>query len=267
MSYRFLLFDLDGTLLDSQRNIRARSLQVLQGLMARGLGVGFATGRPLRAVRPYTDALRPTGPLVCFNGALVWDLARGEVIAAHNLGRDLAIRALELARTQHVHANLYLGDDIYIERVSDVSQASARKDGVEQIPVGPLDEWLRARTDAPVKVLFIAEPAKLPALAAAVRATQAGAVLVNSEPDYLELLPSGVNKAVGLEALCRHQGIAPDDVIAFGDNLNDRELLARAGLGVAMGNAHADLKAVADVVIGNHDADAIADFLVERFQL
>lgn len=262
MRHRFLLFDLDGTLLDSQRRIRPRNLATLTALMADGVGVGFATGRPPRATRPYVERLRPTGPLVCFNGAVTWDVRSRAVLDAHRLRPEVALAALALARERGVHANLYLDDDIYIEAVTDVSLASAHKDGVEQVPVGPLDEWLAARADAPVKVLFIAEPAKLPPLAAAIR-DRCGeeVVLVNSEPDYLELLPDGVNKGVGLDALCRHRGIAPADVIAFGDNLNDLEMIERAGVGVAMGNAHERLRAAADVVIGSNDSDAIAEYL------
>jgi len=62
----------------------------------------------------------------------------------------------------------------------------------------------------------------------------------------------------------RHTGIQPGEIISFGDGLNDIELLSHSGLGVAMGNGHARLKACADIVIGNHETDAIAAFLATR---
>ena len=82
----------------------------------------------------------------------------------------------------------------------------------------------------------------------------------------MELLPAGVCKGAALDAVAAHYGITAERVVAFGDGKNDIELLERAGLGVAMGNAHPELAAVADVVIGHHDTDAISDFLRGRFE-
>lgn len=261
---RLLLFDMDGTLLGPDLCVRDANRAVLARAMEHGVRVGFATGRPPRSVRRYVEELSPTGPLVCFNGGLVWDTERDAPIARRALDVERAAAALERAEALGVHANLYLDDDIYIARESETSRASAVKDGVQQVVVGPLATWLRARGQGPTKILFIAPPEELPPLAEGVRGDDADSVLVNSEPDYLEMLPPGTSKGAALVDIERALGVPASAVCAFGDNLNDLELVRACGLGVAMDNAHEALRAAADVVIGGHDTDAIARFLEDE---
>jgi hydroxymethylpyrimidine pyrophosphatase-like HAD family hydrolase len=185
VAYRFLLFDLDGTLLDEERKIRARTHEVLRGLMERGIGVGFATGRPPRSAHRYVEDLRPTGPLVFFNGCFVWDVAQACCLQSACLELDVAVEALRVAAREGAHANVYLEDEIYVDTVSATAAASAKKDGVEQIAVGDLSAWLLARGAAPTKILFIHPAAAIAALEHELRAAIGdGPVLVNSEPDY-----------------------------------------------------------------------------------
>jgi Cof subfamily protein (haloacid dehalogenase superfamily) len=259
---RLVLFDLDGTLLDVDRSIRPRSAESIRRLSDAGVHVGFATGRPPRSVLPYADTLDLAGPVICFNGALVWHLGDERALHARHLDKDAARLALEIARERGVHANLYLGDRICVEASTETARTSETKDGVKQDVVGPLPAHLDSQGDAPVKILFIAPPAELPGLTEALRGrVQADFELVNSEPDYLEMLPPETSKGSATRALCEVLGISTSEVLAFGDNLNDLELVQVAGCGVAMGNAHEQLKEAADVVIGGNDSDAIAEYL------
>ncbi len=82
-----------------------------------------------------------------------------------------------------------------------------------------------------------------------------------SGASFLEVGPAGVTKATGLERLCRRRGIEASDVVAFGDNINDVEMLAWAGLGVAMGNAAPEAKAAAHRVTASNDEDGIAQVI------
>jgi len=262
---KLLLFDLDGTLLDPARRVHPRNAAVLARAREHGVRTGFATGRPPRSVRPYVEELAPTGPLICFNGGVAWDLAADRALFRRALELEDARRALDLARDLGLHANLYIDDDIYIEQQSETSRASALKDGVEQIVVGPLAPFLAERGQGPTKILFIADPSALEALHDAIRRDDAQNVLVFSEPTYLEMLPHGTNKGAALDAVVAACGITLANVCAFGDNLNDLELVERARIGVAMANAHERLRAIADVIIDDNAGDAIARFLEEEF--
>jgi Cof subfamily protein (haloacid dehalogenase superfamily) len=265
MDVRLLLFDLDGTLLGPSRRVSEANARALDRAMDQGIRVGFATGRSLRSARPWIEELRPTGPLILFNGGLVWDVVDDQPLLERHLPRVDARAALAVVAELGVHANLYLGEDITIAQGSAVALASEVKDGVPHTIVGDLVAHLDGQPDDPFKILCIEERGGIEALTDRLRGVlSAGSVLVNSEPTYVEVLPPGVSKGAALSAVTAHTGIAPDEMIAFGDGLNDVELLAAAGQGVAMGNAHPRLQETADIVIGPHDTDAIAAFLATR---
>lgn len=260
--YRLVLFDLDATLLDSRRGIHEENVRAIARLTAAGVRVGLATGRPPLSVTPYVERVRPNAPLVHFNGAMVRDFASGTVIFERSLERRAAVGCLAIARAHGFHANLYVGSQIWIEAVSPTSRESELKDGVPHTVMGDLRAALEKAASAPTKILCIGAPEAIGPLTAALQAAHgADVTLVNSEPTYLEVLPPGCSKLEAAKELARHLSIGIDEVMAFGDNLNDLELLTGCGLGVAMGNSHARVLAEVSTHIGHHDTDAIARFL------
>jgi Cof subfamily protein (haloacid dehalogenase superfamily) len=262
--FRLILLDLDGTLLSSSRQIHDENLRVLQELMAKGILVAFCTGRTPRSTVPYARALSPNAPGIHMNGGLVRDAGDGRVVFQRALSTEVALAALAAARAHALHANVYVGDEIWIDARSKTSLESEEKDGVPHTVIGDVAARLAAERLAPLKIMFITEPKQIPALTAAVSASVGdGAALVNSEPTYLEALPPACSKRAGAEALAAHCGLSLAEVIAFGDNKNDLELLESAGLGVAMANSHPDVLARVPTHIGHHDSDAIARFLAD----
>ncbi|HCP47593.1 MAG TPA: hypothetical protein DIU15_16245 [Deltaproteobacteria bacterium] len=260
-----LLFDLDATLLGPDRTVSPANAEALSAAMVAGIGVGFATGRVRRSVEPWIEQLRPNAPLILLNGGMVWEPRAGRVLDEHRLPPADARAALEVIGDLGVHANLYLGEQVAIAVSSATSRRSEVKDGVPHSEVGDLLGHLNERSDEPFKILCIDESGGIERLADRLRPVlKEGSVLVRSEPTYLEVLPPGVSKGAALPVVSRHLGVPPSDVVAFGDGLNDLELLQASGLGVAMGNAHPRVRDCADVVIGANDSDAIATFLAAR---
>jgi Cof subfamily protein (haloacid dehalogenase superfamily) len=262
MSSRLLVFDLDGTLLASDRTIHPRNLALLRAAMERGVLVSLATGRSPRSTAPYANAVRPNAPIVHFNGARTrrWDT--GEVLVDHRLPTRDAIAAVEVGARLGLHVNLYVGDEIYIAARTPASEASEYKDVAPHTEVGSLVPFLERLDTEPIKLLFVGPPELFPRFREEARqAMMHPCTVVNSEPHYFEVLPPGVTKGAAVVDLAGIIGVPLEDVIAFGDGPNDVEMLEACGLGVAMGNARQDLIRVADVVIGHHDTDAIARFL------
>jgi hypothetical protein len=263
--YQMIVLDVDGTLVDRERRVSPVTLRALDAARARGIRVTLATGRMYASALPYAERIKADAPLILYNGARIQDPARGAILYSRHLTRHQAVRGLRLAQQFDVHANLYLGDRIYIDRVNEVSRESARKDGVEQVSVGDLVRFLGGQPDDPVKILLIGPGERLEGLAAVYRAGGFGAEdlphLVRSEATYLEIQPRGVTKGAGLVRLCELLGIPASAAVAFGDNLNDLEMIQAAGLGVAMGNAHAALMRAAMVVAPRNDEDGVAAVL------
>jgi Cof subfamily protein (haloacid dehalogenase superfamily) len=268
VNIKLILCDLDGTLLTQERTILDENVRALQAAMASGIHVAFATGRSPASVAPYVERVKPNAPLIHMNGAMVRDYGTGREIFVKTLAQDVAIRAIDDARAHGFHVNAYVGTEIWIEGRSETSRESEQKDGVSHLEKGPLAAALVAAQARPVKLLCIGEAARIPALTSSIDARDSAHVnLVNSEVTYLEVLPPGCHKLEGARALCAHLGIELSQVVAFGDNKNDLELLEGVGIGVAMGNAHEAVLARVTRGIGTHDTPAIGHFLAELLQL
>lgn len=265
--FKLALFDLDGTLLGEDRRVSEENRVALSKLMGAGVRVGLATGRTLRSASPYAEAVGANGPLILFNGARVWDGDKKKFVFGADLTREDALAALEIARyVPDSHVNLYVDEEIYISERSELSIASEIKDGVPHTVVGDLWSWLSSGEADPIKLMLISEPENLEVFARNFLERTSGSTnLIHSERTYLELTRRGVNKGTALEALLGIYGLRREEVIAFGDNLNDVELLSLSGLGVAMENALPEVKAVAGKVIGSHNGNAIQRFLEEKF--
>jgi Cof subfamily protein (haloacid dehalogenase superfamily) len=262
MKYKLVLFDLDGTLLTSERAIHPANAAAIRALMERGVRVGFSTGRPPLSVLPYAELLQANAPFIHMNGGVVREWRTGTVIWERVLSTSTALATLAAARAMVQHANVYVGHEIWIEQRSPTSLESEVKDGVPHTLHDDLVPRIAREKITPHKIMLITPADVIPALTSVVAAAVGDdATLVNSEPTYLEVLPRGCSKGEAATHLAAHLGITMAEVVAFGDNKNDLELLTSVGLGVAMGNSHPDVLARVPVHIGHHDSDTIAQFL------
>jgi hypothetical protein len=256
---RLIATDLDGTLLRSDGQVSGRTRAAIEAAQSAGIAVVLVTARPPRVVREVAEEAGVTGPVVCSNGSILYDLASDTVIRHERLGAALARefgRALrELSpkvvfATEHGHL---LGYEPAFPRMFD--------DGVPEhlSPVGDVD----ALCDAEVTKLIVHHPGEdSDALMRWVSAHvgQRGFV-THSGGAFVEIGAAGVSKASGLARLCEELGVAAADVVAFGDMPNDLPMLRFAGRGVAVANAHPEVLAEADDVAPGNDDDGVACFI------
>jgi Cof subfamily protein (haloacid dehalogenase superfamily) len=261
MGIRLCYFDVDETLAVPQKGIPDELLEVLERCRDRGVRLSLATGRKYDSALPYARAIGAGAPLILYNGARIQEPADGKILFDKKLDLEESRAALRLIEQYELHVNLYLDDVIYIEKETEVSRESAKKDGVLQKPVGDLVEFLESE---PTKLLIIGPGEKLMALWADFDKNPHKAEVVRSEPTYLEILPAGVNKGAALRKVSEITGVSLSDIAAFGDSNNDIEMLRAAGLGVAVGNALDNVKAVADYVAAAGNGLGVAEGLVEK---
>ena len=253
---RLLVFDLDGTLLDSRHQIPDSTLNLLLELRSLDVGITLATGRPFAAVRSFAQQLDLELPLVVFNGAAIVT-PRGQSLSLRPLPTDSAIGILGLLAHTSACNQVYLAatDNHFLtDQPGSASEYITEKDGLECLVLedlrGALDE---AKSD-PVKLFSIGERAELEAIQQQVKLEYPEISCVFSEHDMLEFLGPSVNKGTALEILCNEIGVSMEGVCAFGDNMNDYEMLMRAGTGVAMASSPRALKEDADCVVESIDA-------------
>ncbi|MER7489362.1 HAD family hydrolase [Streptomyces sp. NPDC126497] len=258
--YRLIATDLDGTLLRDDHSVSRRTRDALAAATAAGAAHIVVTGRAAPWTRPILDDLGYQGLAVCAQGAQVYDAGAHRLLTSVTLDRQLA--GVALAKIEAEVGPLHL---------------AASRDGVDgEVLIGPGYEVVGALpatpfTDAsdlwtaPLNKLYIQHPTLTSdELADAATRAAGGFVTVTMAGEgIVELLPLGLSKATGLSLAARRLGMKAAETIAFGDMPNDIPMFAWSAHGVAMANAHEELKAVADEVTTSNEDDGIAA-VVER---
>jgi Cof subfamily protein (haloacid dehalogenase superfamily) len=263
-NYRLLAVDLDGTLIGPDLVVRPAVRDAIAGLLARGVVVVLATGRMFVSSRPFADLLGITAPIICYQGALIRELVGEQRIIRHRpvplrLAREIA----RFARERDLTMQVYLDDRAYVARVTEGSAYYAALNSIHVFPVGDLVAFLRRR---PTKIVFVSGPEGARPLALEVASRWGGvAQVVQSNVRFVEVTAPKVSKGSALRALARRLGVQCEEIVAIGDQDNDRSLLEAAGFRVAMGNAIPALKAVADLVAPSVEEDGVAWAIREVF--
>jgi hypothetical protein len=260
---RLIATDLDGTALRSDGSVSTRTAGALQAAEDNGIVVVVATGRPQRWIGPIAEALGHTGLAVCSNGAVVYDLHTDQVLEHTPMPPDvvLAVAAAVRAAVPDVtfavvtHDSGFGSETAYPVAVDvDLERAGIRTGSLEEL-VG----------DDIVKLLVRHSTLDPDGLLAAARevAGELAELTHSSRSGLLEISATGVTKAATLARIAGRAGIAAEDVVAFGDMPNDLPMLAWAGRGYAMANAHPDVLAAAEHMAPSNDDDGVAQ-VVEK---
>jgi Cof subfamily protein (haloacid dehalogenase superfamily) len=203
-------------------------------------------------------------PVIAYNGAYIKQERTGETLLDEHLDLATAQELVAFCAHEGLHLNYYLRDTLYTAQATQWSDLYAARTGAVIHPVGDLSIFA---DQAPTKVLIVDEPARITRLYAEMSARYAGRAYVTiSNAEYLEFMPPTVNKGTALAVVAEHYGIPRARVIAFGDAGNDIPAIAWAGLGVAMENAHPEVKSIADRIAPRFDEDGVAAVLEEIFQ-
>jgi Cof subfamily protein (haloacid dehalogenase superfamily) len=254
--------DLDGTIVRSDGTFSARTVAAIEAVEAAGSTFVMVTGRPSRWMGAIAEQTGHRGLAVCANGALLYDLHTEQVSRSWLMSTDAAHAVVEALR------EALPGIAFAVERLelgfAHEPEYRPRWDSTDPLTQGPVEQLLSAGV---VKLLARHEELDADSLLAAARdAVRDSAELTHSSRDgLLEISAAGVSKASGLASVCEDLGVEPEGVVAFGDMPNDLPMLAWAGLGVAVANAHPEVLAAADEVCPRNDEDGVAELLSRWF--
>lgn len=263
MGVRLLAIDLDGTLVNDRLEMDPRDVAAVKAATAAGVTVVLATGRMFKSSLRYAEPLGLTGPIINYQGAVVREIASGEVWYRCELTVEMQQRVLAFAEPRDWHVNAYADEVVYTARARPEADLYARVAMVPYDVVGPLSKWVSR--DSTKMVLVDLDPADVPARIAELSAWMGGVARVTRSLDwFVEVVNPRVSKSAALAMVADRLGIARAEVAAIGDNLNDQDMVSWAGFGVAMGNAPEALKSVAKCVTGRIDEAGVAQ-VIERF--
>lgn len=262
---RLVASDIDGTLLDPYARVTDRTRAVVHRVVEAGVPFVLVTGRPPRWVPPIVEQLGHAGLVVCANGAVLYDAATDRVRSA------VTLDPLQLRNAADAVATALPGAKLAVE----LPAASAAEELFLAEPnythpwpggdaeAAPRDELLGRPV---IKMLVRLAGASSDAMASALQAVLGGALGVTFSTGHglVELSAPGITKATGLAAVAVELGVAAGDVVAFGDMPNDLAMLAWAGCGVAMANAHPVVLSTCDEVTAPNSEDGLA-LVLERW--
>ncbi|AFG36999.1 Cof-type HAD-IIB family hydrolase [Spirochaeta africana] len=270
MDYQLIAFDMDDTLLDAERRVSPENRQALQELVHQGMRIVLCSGRPTPSLLQLARDLFPKAGtdnadeyIVSFNGAAVVAVASGQELHSTPIPVEAGLAILAAAREHGILLQAYSKDQFYTERDDERARDYSQSVGLPFEVVDDLADIIRAGS---LKLLMNAPHEQLVQTKRHLQelSDRGELHMVFSKPHYLECLHPGVNKATGLEHLCRMLNLDLQQVIAVGDSHNDLEMLQHAGLGVAVANARDELKAAADMVLESDHTQSIAVELLRR---
>lgn len=274
--YKLVILDIDGTLLNPKGMITAKTMSAIRKARQQGVVVTLCTGRNIRKTIPVAKKAEVNTPFACIDGTLLFDPVHSRVVEELCLSKkeldyilDIAVNKDMLVEvTDGYHYFKYARDEsLYKYDIFNKRTFSGRiKSFLGGVRYTKGLEDLRL-VKAPVYQVILSGS----------RETIAGVkdtVLAHTDEriearDHLWdncvfISRKGVKKALGMESLCRYFDVSMEETIAIGDDLNDIDMLEKAGLGIAMGNANDRVKAVADYITLSNQEDGVAA-AIERF--
>jgi len=260
---RLVAIDLDGTLLNSDKEITETTAAIIRAAHKRaGVHVVLASARPPRSVLPFYSLLGLKTPMINYNGALVHEPDTGRTILHRPMEGKIARQIASIAREMQpeVLVSGEILDKWYTDRHENTWLTETGRKFRPDL-IAPLNEWMNQPL---TKLLLLGQRDWLIKIRKAVRAElPRQTAMAQTEDCLLQLMHPSVGKAAALKTVASELNVEQAETMAIGDNANDAGMLRWAGVGVAMANATPEARRAADYVTDDHDADGAAKAITQ----
>jgi len=251
LAYKMVFLDVDGTLVDEEKNIPADTKEAVAALLRSGVDVALATGRAPYHLRRYAEQLGIRSYVAC-NGS--YAVHNGRVVYDKPMNPD-TLRKLARMTDAAGHPIVYFGkancyassDEWHPDLIRTFSRLKLEFPGGTYSPMNKEDIY---------EIMLFCPETDVP-----LYASMTDLQFFRGDAYYVDVCAAGETKAKGVRQMISRLGIAPEEIVAFGDGFNDIEMLTFAGVGVAMGNAHPTVQASADLVTSKADEGGIVHAL------
>jgi len=269
---RMIALDLDGTLLTSDKELTERSRAALEAAAEKGILIVPATGRFYAGMPKAVRDLSIIRYAVTINGALVLDIKTRREVCSATVPTEEALEFYSYLDTLPVIYDCYVDEWGYMtawmheaagEYISNIHSLKMVKE--LRTPVPELKAWLKEGGHCPQKMQLFTknDPVYRDELLGILSEKFPQFAVSTSLPNNIEINIKGADKGLALAKLAEHCGMAPSQIMAFGDGLNDITMLKTAGIGVAMENAHPLVKEAADLTTDSCDRNGVAAVIEE----
>jgi Cof subfamily protein (haloacid dehalogenase superfamily) len=266
--YKAVFIDMDGTLLRKDHTISDATRQVIQKLLKQGIMIVPVSARPLHAILPIINPVIDNSmPIISLNGSYIYldnEIIHQVIISLHD-----TIHVQHELQDYDASVMYYSQMEWFTTRESELVKKEQKITTV-QIKVYPFPELVRewrVQQNGPNKILIAGDKELVKTIEQRLLELYNEKLnIYQSQPGYLEVMNQAASKTTGIQFLLSKYGIQQNEIIAIGDNFNDKGMIEFAGMGVAMGNAPDEIKSVADYVTDTNNNDGVAKALNHFFR-
>lgn len=282
--YKLVAIDLDGTLLNSYGEISPETKQGIKDVIEKGVEIVLASGRPISSVETLANEIGANNFLISGNGAVAYDIGKKEIIYNKFLTKEQVLNIIKICDENSIYYNIYTENEVItkalnyntlfyykenankqeekrtsISIISNIYEYVEKSEGENFLKVTVCDDMKvifnsiirKLRTIPDIDVLDVAHMSR--------KIIKSGTEEVPVFYYYTEITNKNVNKWCALESIMERLNISREEVIGIGDNINDKELIENAGLGVAMGNSAPYIKDMADIVVADNNSNGVLE--------
>lgn len=255
---KLVVSDLDNTLLEKDNKINDKTLTILKECLSKGVFIVLGTGRLYQSAKIYKDIIGEETYIICYNGSLIVD-NKDKVVFSKNLDVGLMKKIVDFCKLKNLYCQFYEDGKILVERVTEETRIDPDLKNAKAIEA--IDFALYDFKPSP-KAMIVADPNLVGVYQEELRDFLDDEVYIAQSQNYLiEIMPKDVDKGKSLEYLCGKLKIKSSEVMAIGDNTNDRKMLNFSSYSIAVANAVDDLKDAAFYVCENERSLGVAEAL------
>jgi len=271
--YRLVAIDLDGTLLDRNKEISNRNKRAIALAIEKGTKIVICSGRVFSGARLYAKQVGSNDPIIACNGAIISENFNKKIIYSNILDTEDCLKIVAICHKHQIYYHVYAGDTMLTEKLSYTSLKYFEKnrmlspeDRVEIEVVENMADKIKKMQGQVLKVVVVNDDTELLKRVRNEMEQILSVDVMSSFYDNIEIMNKGVSKGAALKRLSEMLNIPAEEMIAIGDNENDISMLQYAGLGVAMDNGEDCAKEAAQYITTSNNQDGVAH-AIEKFIL
>lgn len=289
--YKLVAIDLDGTLLNSYGEVSIKNKEAIKKAMDNKVEVVLSSGRPIMSVKNLANEIGCNNYIICGNGSITYDIPNEQVIYHRFIEKLKVLQIIRICEENSIFYNVYTKDTILTKNLNynilfyhqeNATKPEKKKTRIHQIQ--NIEEYVKNREEEDYlkiticdndKTIFNSILRKLKIIkdVEILEVSHMSRKLIKDGTDkieiayyYTEITSTNVDKWQAIENLAKSLNIQPQEVMAIGDNMNDAQMIKKAGLGIVMGNAAPYIKKMADEIVADNNNSGVAE-AIEKYIL
>lgn len=289
--YKLIAVDLDGTLLNSYGDISEKNKNSIKKSMEKGAEVVIASGRPVSSAKAYANEAGANKYVICGNGSVLYDIQKEQILYNKSIDKQKVLQIIKICEENSIFYSIYtenltiaksLNYNILFYNNENKKMPDDKKTNIKIInniykylEDNPNTEILKITVCDENSIIFggivkrlkeIKDIDVLEVQHMARKVITSGTKEIKIEYHYTEITSKNVNKWNAIEKLADILKIEKEEIMTIGDNMNDKEMIENAGLGIIMENSAPYMKKFADKVVSNNNEDGVSEAL-EKYVL